>query len=919
MGKKPISYSSIYSIKDFAANELAPKYFNMKETNDLNIGLLGYVTELASVPTEDAFNTISLLMNEMFPNLAMLPESIYSYAALFHIQDIFATPSELDCLIFVSEDDVMKYATRVNDSSASTSDEDLFEFYIDSKSIIHVGEIPFLMDYDIRVTYKPYRGDFVFAAQYYTRKYGAKFKNSVSPITNPHIKIKRFRYENQKYLMMLVKTHQLTRFTRNENIVTNDVINLPTFTVDFDGELANFEVFYRDPNSSTFVQLQKRMNGTVPLKEPFCFYRFKDENKIEITFSSRDNYFQPKFNSELYIDWYTTTGAKGNFPRYTGNDVTVTPGSEEFEYNNDVVLFAVPQSDAQFGANKLSLEQLRIQVIEKFSTVNSYTNENDLQLYFDKFNSLYNADVVFIKKRDDTFLRLFTSFTRFKKTDGDIFHTNTLKLKTDTKQFDIENSQSKSYLLKPGHLYAYEDDSTLDTVTQQAKLLKDDFSDIRKDFLYTNPFLIYFGKDPSVLGYYLNTVDSTYVVDYKELNDKSLVQFIVGNMVVKRSAITGEDKYTISVQITPTTELDAPIVTEEKDKVTGEVTRVNYHNTLVLRLAVEDNGAEIAFTDFKLKEYDLKSNIYTYECTIDTDDYININNKMRTTNLFTPNSTHTSYEKESRLIPMVDCVLNIHAYYRPKENGPVPEITDQNAPRDLEKFIKTNTYSTMTNKVTFIYPIRMMRSNTKFVYNGDGTIGPGGTIQGGTYHLAIDSFPLVEANTMKNPKFAKEFYELLSDQYNHLFKIIAHITNNFSVDMKFFNTYGRSKNFLIGDNQDRLLDRVNIKLKFLIKPIFGVDHEELIRDLKIHIKKYVETVNEGGTNALYISNLIQSIENTFRSVDYLKFVSINDHPSSVQAIENKAANLNDLTKEERFSYVPEYLTIGIDDIILEIF
>jgi hypothetical protein len=182
----------------------------------------------------------------------------------------------------------------------------------------------------------------------------------------------------------------------------------------------------------------------------------------------------------------------------------------------------------------------------------------------------------------------------------------------------------------------------------------------------------------------------------------------------------------------------------------------------------------------------------------------------------------------------------------------------------------------------------------------------------------VNSVPLVRASTMLDQDMANQFYASLSEQYNYIFSIIDKVTNNYSVDMKFYNTYGKSKNFRIGDNADRLLDRVNITLKIKVKPIFGTSVEEFIRDLKIYIKNYIESINDNGSNSIYISNLIQSLENDFPSLSYMKFVGINNEDPDVQVIENTTVDLSALSKEDRMNYVPEYLTISVDDIKIDI-
>ena len=65
------NYSSIYNIKDFARNHLMPKYFDVKEVNDFNVGLLGMTTELISSGFEDTFKS----------SLTVLPSYLFFFLA----------------------------------------------------------------------------------------------------------------------------------------------------------------------------------------------------------------------------------------------------------------------------------------------------------------------------------------------------------------------------------------------------------------------------------------------------------------------------------------------------------------------------------------------------------------------------------------------------------------------------------------------------------------------------------------------------------------------------------------------------------------------------------------------------------------------------------------------------------------------
>ena len=869
----------------------------MEATNDLNIGLLGYVTEMLATIGEDSFNTISTYMNEMFPNLAIMPASIFNYGALFQIDGTFATASECNMFLFIPEELILKYGTKVENST------DLFEFYLDSKMTIYVEDIRFKPDYTIKINYKRYHGDIIYTAMYDMRENNAVYRNSISDIINPYIKLKRINYQNTRYLQLDIKTHQVDRYDMDDNVVDTTIINLPKYVIEYDGYLANFEVFYKRANSSVYTQLEKRMLGSAPTKNPFCYYKSIDNNKIEISFTSRDNYFQPEYNSEISISYYTTTGESGNFIEYTGSNIQVITESNVYDYNKNIMLFAIPMSGSYNGKQPMSNNDMKNAVIEKFSTAGSYTNENDLQLYFDNFNREFESNILFLKKRDDIFERLFNAFVLLKDNHGEIYSTNTLNVRMKPSDFDKELIQSDTYVLKPGHIFRYKAGS-IDTVEPigDAISINTDQDTSDEEFLYSNPFLLYLSKSPSGLGFYLTTFENRYSVDYTYVNNNSLVQFICNTMTISRDGITGSNKYKITVTISPTTELDNPMVTEVIDDITGDVLSTEIHDSISVRLIVNDSDgvSPICYLNMKLESWDLDNDVYTFGCEIETDDYILSNNRFRVLNMVDSSSNEMSAQ---HIIPMTDCVLRLETGYKYKA--------------DPESIIHTNSYTTESFPVTFIKPIKMMRSTSQYVYNNDGVIQEDGTVVGGTYDIVMDAIPLIKASILADVAQYRDLYETISTQYDYIENIIDLITNNYAVDIKFYNTYGRSKNFYIDHSEYNRIDKVNIGIGFKVHPVFGSDLLELERDIKIFIKTYIENINSAGTNTFYVSNLITELENNFSSIEYMKFTGINSYSTDTQAVINRTVDLNTLTKAERIGYIPEYLTVNLDDIVID--
>lgn len=880
-------YTSIYTIKDFALNEVAPKFFDFENVNKLNVGLLGYTTELAASTTEDVLNIISTYIKEMFPNQAQIPETLYNFAAMLNISNLLSTPAEIDMMLFISEKDILKMAEKK---------ETVYEFILDSDLIVDIEGQQFMLDYDIKINGRIYAGETIFTAQYIM-----DFVNSISNITNPYIKTSTILMNNQKYLILIVKMHRVNKFKQVENLISNDKINLPTINVEFSDQLANFEVFYKPPGATNYTQLKKRLFTNTPIKEPFCYYKLREDNRIDITFTIRDNYFQPAFNSELLIVTYTTNGVGGNFPEYKGSSIFVTASSETYDYNNNLIVFAVPRGDSVYGKDKLSLEELRRMILELRSTTGAYNSENDLQLYFQNYENIERNKVLFIKKRDDTTERLFAAFSLFKDLYNNFYPTNTVNMDILPEEFDIRYEQSNMIILKTGRLFRYVDKNTKNKVVPIGiETISGPMPVIDDEHIYTNPYLIIIQKDPSVIGFYLNSVNDKIPLDFTYVNGSSIAQFICNNVIIKRNALIGESHYTVTVSLIPASPL-------EYSSMSPVESGLIYNERLKVMMTVEDDGEEIAFKLLDFKSYDKENDIYTFETTIETNDMMTLSEKFSISNF---NKMVGGTEEESILIPMRDCVVNFHSLYRYENN--VIGHRYQNL-LNLSTYSLTNTYSTRTQRAKFITPMNIMRARVKYLPRAvpEGNDAP-------PYSLFLSFIPLIGAQRIKDkPSDFDDFLSMLYRQFDYLQGIVNKKTNNYGIDLKFFNTFGRSSNFIVGEDGE-ILDKTNISIHFKVFPTVGALEDVLIRDLKIFIKDYIENINISMNNAFYVSNLIQEIENRFPDVKYLKFVRINNYDSSVQAIENIQPDSSLLTKDQLHNYVPEYLAVHLDDIYIDI-
>ena len=455
------SYVDNYYVKEFAMYELVPKYFDDEEVSDRTVGMLGYTTEILSQLSEDAFNTGSVLFRESFPNRAEIPESIYSHAAIFQLHAVFATAASCKFLLVMDESAILKNMTWYKNDLSSFDGVTLgmYHFFIDKDTIITVNDIDYSLDYDIQLNIVKKKNDdgtdeYLFTGRYLMTDYTGTttehvYNNSISDIYDPYVKIRR---SGDGYIALEAQCHQMYREVIEEEITSNTVVNYSTIDVTFYSQLAGFDVLYKSPDSSEWKQMDTRIIYSQPTTDPFCYYQFIDDGHIKISFNSEDNYFTPEFNAKLKIILYLTDGEDGNFDLYEGDNITITPNTETYHYTYAYLSAARPIGASLGGQNQGDLANLQNITVENYRTATALTTENDLQEYFNNYKYYYgDSDILFIKKRNDIFERIYSPFMVMRKDEEYIYNTNTLKLHLNIDE--MKNPEPNIYMLEPGYLF----------------------------------------------------------------------------------------------------------------------------------------------------------------------------------------------------------------------------------------------------------------------------------------------------------------------------------------------------------------------------------------------------------------------------------------------------------------------------------
>ena len=642
-------YIDNYAVKEFVTNELADKYFEDIDLDLRNVGMFGYTTELISNISEDTFNTASVLFRESFPNRAEIEESIYSHAAIFQLDDVLSKAASCKFILVLEEAAIIKnMKASTNPGNRNTS-----YFYIDKNTTIYVENIPYVLDYDIiisivrRVTSSGY--DYLFSARYFKEE----FKNSLSHVKDPYVKVRR---SSDGFIALEVETHQCIRDERNEQIITNSEINYPVVDLSFEGKLAGFEVFYTSPITNEEVQMKTLIVYSQPLKDPFCYYQIIQEGVLRLSFNSKDTYFMPEFNSNLRIILYMTKGADGNFDVYKGKNISLIPSNEKYNYANSYLTAAMPVGASQGGRDQQGVEVLKALSVEGYRTALALTTESDLQQFFNNYKYRFdNSDILFIKKRDDVYERVYSAFM-IVRNDTYIYKTNTLNLNINL--YDMTNPEKNVFIIEPGTVFTCTDTSgnaqyfrdntknntykalydadvaanntpyiipgTLDPSVIPSylnrpcsfaqwksrkglkdtklvwELTEDDYKNYdnpaQKKFLLINPFLIKFTKSPNLVSTYLTYVNNVSTLDFTDVNNEMYLQFVSYNISVKRRFIK-EKKYEIMCKVTSTMTVDKkayPLIKVDRQDADGNPV---YH--LNDKYSLSDNDMRVLLTVVK--------------------------------------------------------------------------------------------------------------------------------------------------------------------------------------------------------------------------------------------------------------------------------------------------------------------------------
>ena len=895
------NYTNNFDVKEYIQEKLIPEAFPQIPMNKLNLGFTGVISEYMAQTIEDVQGEASLMLNEAFITKAVLPSSIYADAAVYELGYRFAKPSVCSFAIELWLDHVIENSEPVSHTST-------YRYILDRDTKIVLGDNGYKFDYDIIIDHT-----FINGKRVYNVYYDMSEKNSISDITNKYIK---HQVTNNGWLVLFIDMKEFDRTTDEVSITDNIITTNSDIKINWIKQIAGLDIIYISPQGQR-LEMKVKPEYTDEEVEPFCWYHFTDDNEIALSFSSNAGYWAPEFNSKIEYTIYTTLGKSGNFTSYDRNSgLPVKKTGERYPYNDDTEMVALCYSGSTGGADRGDIEQLRNDIIVARNTVDVLSTDRDLELWFENFGRIYGSKAKFFKRRDDPSGRLFSQFLAIM--DGTyIYPTNTLGITVKQNEFDYVNSSNgnnEEFIIKPGHLWEYDGESRntlkmIEGIDGMAMITDDALPTIgtERPYMFVNPFFIKIHKNPTTSVMYNYLINHTSWPENEPVNTECFYQFQLATFSIERTISSKyNNMYHLEVVCVPVITTDTTVKYIAGIGDDYPVSGNNMRLILITRTAtdgetgyiemiptrIEDGGAYIFETDIAV--YDNIRSDMMLEVDLDrTPDMRSLITEGSRAGKVFMDSQETSFHFA---VMMKDDTATTTLYNDDRYVGYTMANRFRNANRDL----------------TLYKAMGMMRSMITFSGSND------------NYTVNMSLIPFLRYDIPLDDEKMAYFTQAFTEQYAKMEPVLSRLDGNSFLDIKLYNTYGRSNNYYIGPEEGVpslkdstiLLDNVYVNVNLIISVYDRSMYTQTVNEIMNKIIECFNNLNSDDNTDLYVSDLIHDIIESNPNVRYLRFIGFNDYDANKQCIFVKFNDISELNTDTLMTLVPEMIRADENSIFI---
>lgn len=826
---------------------IATKYLG-SDIDKNRVSTFGHINESIATSIEDSVILANYRGTNNIPELSTDPVKIRSTAKIRGIQSVSPRASKLGVVLLLRKEDII--ANGIKDGLN-------YNFILDKRSTLVVNDITFSLPFDINIKAIYSSGSYNYIANY------------TGDAVNEHVVIYNVATSTGEIrLALFVKMEQIKYRSDERIIVDMDQFTYEGMSFEHD-KISDFDVYYRPSGSETYEKLNKyyyRFSTNDPLA---ILYNDDTDNVLRLYNNPGSNFSE---NADIKVEFKETLGSQGNFDT-AGSSATFQVYAEEYYKFSGLDVMTQITTDSKSGEDGDSIEDLVKKMVLKKQIRDIIVTDFDIK------NSLANKDdVSIIKKRNDIEFRLFFLYQLLRR-GKEIVPTVTKHVKLYPDQFDIVHASSQTKVIMANNKYTLIDDDTakLDKTISEAQIPTME-KDITKLCLIC-PFAYNINSD-NILSFYLNYINRTSEFKANYVNEKFEYQLIVLDMNIKRNPYkaVGHDAYQVSVNGIFNSDDTLEIV--DKDGVILDTNKIKVH------VVFYESGAKVAYLPLTLTSYNSNTKIFTFTGSFTSNDYITEGRKMQVTSGLIAAGSDLPLDGVIDYLSVKNEII--------VSFDTIPEDTVDSGYSLLNMSNRTISGKFDNDHARYDLLLecdKFMRSSVTVNQEPDGS---GGT----RIYYKLNEVPFIRYSYIQ--KYYNELYDALSN-FEVYSDIVEKLAEN-SINVKFINTYGKSKYIYVGSGNTPL-NNLNPLLKFRI---YAKNAD--VTYIKERIREYFSSFSADNIYT-FISNINTLIEKEF-PIASIEYMGVDLFDSSYQKFMNLKTNTSAL------SYIPEYP--NIEDIQIEL-
>ena len=475
------------------------------------------------------------------------------------------------------------------------------------------------------------------------------------------------------------------------------------------------------------------------------------------------------------------------------------------------------------------------------------------------------------KKVDIQLSRVWYAYFVLKDENKDIIPTNSIMMELITNNGTMNLADDGRYVLPAGTIVRYDTTNNIGKIIDEAsvpELYSDEYFGSNY-YYYMTVYNIIVNPDPLYAAFYLTVSNRDSFFNFNWVNENSILQFVAARCNFQRNLLTDQQIYkfsfTMAQSITNDFELYIEEEIEEEDPLTHEkYTITNVTNNMKCILVLYKEGAPYRWVEAELTNYEKSGFLSTWEVNMETDNGLDNENLIKINNLHV--ATKEKDINYGYFEPNTKAVLYILAKFKTDKFGRydldsiAPGFDDYTVTNVYEVDGGINFYENFTNVLDTKIKAKTGKDN----------------------EFTVTNVPVVGLHYMMEEQNADYLVDAITERKAYIDYCLILLENSMNVDFKFFNTYGPSMTYSIGDKFDTMINHVDLCLKFRVSLKSSSDiytKDELIRD----IKEYIEDLYEIGD--WHAPNMITELSTRYAGrINFLEFMNYNDFWLGVQHI-----------------------------------